>query len=63
MIFWFVLKLELSIMGSASAAIGGQWKTSWVIYKRILALKEFSQSVFMSRKKAFMFELLFHCLL
>ena len=63
MISWFVLKLEMSIMGSASAAIGGQWKTSRVIYERILALKEFSQSIFMFRKKAFMFELRFHCLL
>ena len=37
--------------------------TSRQIYKHILALKEFSQTIFLSRKQAFKFELLFYCLI
>ena len=36
--------------------------TSRQIYKHILALREFSQTIFLSRKQAFKFELLFYCL-
>ena len=69
MISWFAVMLELSarlqIRGSTSQL---QWledagTTSWQIYKQILALKEFSQSIFVPQKKALKFELLFHCLL
>ena len=42
---------------------GRRWKTSRQIYKHILALNEFSQTIFVSvRKNALNFELLFHCL-
>ena len=37
--------------------------TGGQIYKHILALKEFSQTIFLSRKQAFKFELLFYCLI
>ena len=68
MISLFALTLELSarlqnIGGSAFAAIGRRWKTRRQIYKQILALKEFSQSIFFVQKKALKFELLIHCLL
>ena len=57
----FLFVLTLAAIDSVSAAIERHWKTSRQIYKRILALKEFSQSIFLFRKKAFKFELLFHC--
>ena len=40
-----------------------RWKTSRQIYKQILVLKEFSQSIFFVQKKALKLEMLFHCLL
>ena len=44
-------RLDCGILyGRASAAIGRRWKTSRQIYKQILALKEFSQSIFCSEE-------------
>ena len=48
------------IRGSASAEIG---KTSRQIYKKILALKKVSQSIYLFRRRLKKFGLLFHCLL
>ena len=39
---------DCRIRGSSSAAIGRRWKTSRQIYIHILALNEFSQSIFFS---------------
>ena len=41
--------------GSASAAIGRRWEISQQIYKQILALIKFSQSIFFLQKEALMF--------
>ena len=65
MILWFVLTLELSArLQITRKCICTDWKTleknSRQIYKQILALKEFSQSIFfVQSKKALNFELFF----
>ena len=66
MILWFVLTLELfARLQITRKCICTDWKTleknSRQIYKQILALKEFSQSIFffVQSKKALNFELFF----
>ena len=51
-LFWlYNYWLDCGIRGSASAAIGRRWKTSRQIYKKILALKELPQSIFLFRRR------------
>ena len=59
---YFSIQFHDSEHDSASAAIRRRLKTSRQIYKQILALKEFSQSIFV-QKKPLKFVLFFHCLL
>ena len=53
--FWTIFSLgapvDCRIRGSASVAIRRRLKTSRQIYKQLLALKEFSQSIFSFRKR------------
>ena len=55
--FWTIFSLgapvDCRIRGSASAAIRRRLKTSRQIYKQLLALKEFSQSIFSFRKRLY----------